>query len=111
MDVRVLFLPSRSFLTVQRLRTSWGRRRARVSALYLGAKAYLIYGTAKSEKRSKQLAKRLHMGVMKIRKGQTLSSLAKRTPLPDYPEQTLRLINDRYPDGKLQTGEEIELTQ
>ncbi|MGW8248258.1 MAG: M48 family metalloprotease [Acidiferrobacterales bacterium] len=121
-----------SFSTIQRLRTPWGRRQARVSAVYLGGKAYLIYGAAKSEKRlkqldsrflataaslralspgEKQLARGLHIKVVKARKGQTFSSLAKRSPLPDYPEQTLRLINDRYPDGKLQAGEEIKLIQ
>jgi len=119
-----------SFSTIQRLRTPWGRRRARVSAVYLNGKAYLIYGAAKSETRlkqldsrflataaslrtlsreEKQLARGLHIRVTRIRKGQTFSGLAKRSPLPDYPEQTLRLINDRYPKGKLQAGDEIKL--
>ena len=121
-----------SFSTIQRLRTPWGKRQARVSAVYLNGKAYLIYGAARSEKRlkqldpqflaaaaslhplsagEKQLARGLHIRVMKIHRGQTFSSLAKRSPLPDYPEQTLRLINDRYPDGKLQPGDEIKLIQ
>jgi len=66
------------------------------------SKAYLIYGAAKSEQRLKEPDSEF-LG--------TAASLAKRSPLPDYPEQTLRLINDRYPDGKLQPGEEIKLIQ
>lgn len=121
-----------SYSTITRLRTPWGRRQSRVTAIYLDNKAYLIYGAAKSEKRLKELDKQfldtatslrtlsaserklahgLRIQVVKVRAGQTFTSLAKRSPLPDYPEQTLRLINDRYPEGKLQAGEEIKLIQ
>jgi predicted Zn-dependent protease len=125
-----LALPS--FSTITRLRTPWGKRQTRVTAIYLDNKAYLIYGAAKSEKRLKELdqqfldtaaslrtlsgderklAHGLRIHVVKVRSGQSFVSLAKRSPLPDYPEQTLRLINDRYPDGQLQPGEEIKLIQ
>jgi len=125
-----LALPS--FSTITMLRTPWGRRESRVTAIYLKDKAYLIYGATKSEQRRKELdnqflgtaaslrplsagerklARGLRIRVVKVRAGQTFASLAKRSPLPDYPEQTLRLINDRYPDGKLRPGEEIKLIQ
>lgn len=121
-----------SFSTIRRLRTPWGRRKARVTAVYLEGKAYLIYGAARSEKRLKQLdlqfldtaaslhalspaekklANGLHIRIVTVRRGQSFANLAKRSPLPDYPEQTLRLINDQYPDGKLRAGEEIKLIQ
>jgi predicted Zn-dependent protease len=125
-----LALPS--FSTITRLRTPWGKRESRVTAIYLDNKAYLLYGAAKSEKRLKELDQRfldtaaslrtlsveerklargLRLRVVKVRAGQTFAGLAKRSPLPDYPEQTLRLINDRYPGGKLRPGEEIKLIQ
>jgi len=121
-----------SYSTTQKIRTPWGKRKARITAVYLAGKAYLIYGAAKSEKRLKQLdrhfldtaaslhtlsanernlARGLRIHVTRVRKGQSFSSLAKRSPLPDYPEQTLRLINDRYPDGTLHPGDEIKLIQ
>lgn len=121
-----------SYSTIQKLRTPWGRRKTRVTALYLEGRAYLIYGTAKSSQRLKELdpqfldtaaslhalsagektlARGLRLHIVSEHKGQSFAALAKRSPLPDYPEQTLRLINDRYPNGKLKPGEEIKLIQ
>lgn len=121
-----------SFSTIRKLRSPWGKRKTRVTALYFGGQAYLIYGTAKDEKRFAELdpvflktmsslrplnnneiklAEGLHIRVVHVRPGQTFSSLARQSPVTNYPELTLRLINNKFPNGTLAVGEQIKLIE
>lgn len=119
-----------SFTTTDTLRTPWGKRKTRVSVVYLGGRAYLIYGAAKTERRLEQLdalfletaaslralkpaerkyANGLRIRIVQAKKGQTFAELARRSPVPEYPELMLRLINDRFPKGEPRPGERIKL--
>ena len=121
-----------SFSTIRNLRTPWGKRKTRVSAVYFGGQAYLIYGTAKDEQRfveldplfvqtsaslralkgvENKLASGLRIRIARVRSGQNFSTLARQSPVTNYPELTLRLINNKFPDGKLAVGEQIKLIE
>ena len=119
-----------SFTTISKLRTPWGKRKTRVSVVYLGGRAYLIYGAAKTELRLKELdglflqtasslralrptehkfANGLRIRIAQAKKGQSFAEFARRSPVPDYPELMLRLINNKFPKGEPRPGENIKL--
>ncbi len=121
-----------SFSTVRKQRTPWGKRKTRVSVVYLNNRAYLIYGAAKTEQRlkeldslflqtaaslralntnEKKLASGLRIKVVRARPGKTFADYARTSPQPDYPELMLRLINNKFPKGEPVKGERIKLIQ
>jgi len=121
-----------SFSTIQKLKTPWGKRKTRMTALYFGGQAYLIYGTTKDEQRfaeldplflqtasslralkatEKKLANGLRIRVARVGRGQSFSTLARQSPVTNYPELTLRLINNKFPNGTLTVGEQIKLIE
>ena len=100
--------------------TSWGRRPVRVAVLYHGTRAFLFQGASKSTAdpyrydaqmiktaqsfRSLTTAERrkvrsLRLKVRKVKDGEGFARLAADSPIADYQEQRLRLLNGRYPDG------------
>ncbi|MDH3972515.1 MAG: peptidase M48 Ste24p, partial [Gammaproteobacteria bacterium] len=48
----------------------------------------------------KKLATEKKLDIIRATSGMTYSGLAQRSPINDYPEEQLRLLNDQYPDGE-----------
>src|SRR5690554_1999272 len=104
----------------------------RVAALYLGGRVFVLRGEVLDEASSDELD-RLHLasmrtfraiqrnersgaGQMRIRYVQVTDGfdwaiLAARSPLQQYPEETLRLLNGYYPIGSPSPGEWIKILQ
>jgi predicted Zn-dependent protease len=57
----------------------------------------------------KTVAEGQRLRVVRARAGDTFASLAKASPLTEYGELTLRLINDKFPDGEPEPGEFIKI--
>ncbi|MBA3563888.1 MAG: M48 family metalloprotease [Gammaproteobacteria bacterium] len=58
-----------------------------------------------------ELAEPKRIDIVEVEPGMTISSLAADSPVPNYPEEQLRLLNGLYPDGELQAGELIKTIQ
>jgi len=113
-------------------KTPFGRRATRVSVVYLGNRAYIVFGAAKDENKmaaydpqfvaaarslralkpeEKRLAEGLKLKTVRARSGDTFAKLAQTSPVSNYAESTLRLINDRFPTGEPTPGEAIKIVQ
>lgn len=125
-----LALPSYS--GVARLQTPFGRRDTRVSVVYHDNRAFLLLGAAKTDDafarydadfiatargfhrlsaQEKRIAEGLRLRVVRAGTGQTFAQLAQKSPVTNYPELVLRLINDKYPDGEPKAGESIKVVE
>jgi predicted Zn-dependent protease len=123
-------LPSHTMIA--RLNTPFGTRDTRVTALFLGNRAFVLFGTTKDDagfksldpqfqnamrslhalsEKERVIAQGLHVRVVKARTGDTFAELAKRSPLDTYAELTLRLINDKFPAGEPGAGESIKIIE
>ena len=112
--------------------TPFGRRKTRVSVVFLDNRAFLIAGAAKSDEihartdeefvrtakslrplkpAEKQLATGLKLRTLRAGSGDSFAALAKKSPLSGYGESVLRLINDKYPNGEPAPGETIKTIQ
>jgi predicted Zn-dependent protease len=122
--------PSFSGLAV--LNTPFGRRDARVSAICRDKRAFLFLAAAKSDALFAQLdeaflaaARGLHaltpaekkiaegrrVRITAAAPGQTFAQLARNSPITDYAESVLRLLNDKFPSGEPAPGEAIKTIQ
>jgi predicted Zn-dependent protease len=61
--------------------------------------------------KERQFARGLHIRTIKARAGDTFAALAKRSPVSDYAELNLRLINDKFPDGEPTPGTTIKIVE
>jgi predicted Zn-dependent protease len=128
-------LPSYTALT--RLPWAFGTSLAqtvdtRVTVLYFRDKAYVFYGAASTEEEftrldplyldtarsfhaltqaERKLADGLHIEIITAAAGINFAELGKDSPIPNYPERVLRLINDRYPSGEPQPGSKIKIVR
>ena len=101
--------------------TPWGTQAVRFVVLYRGDDAWIFAGAAKDAtntrkydtaiqatarslqpltKQQQQLAGGKQIDIIKASSGMRYSTLAKQSPLTNYPEEQLRLINDQYPSGE-----------
>jgi predicted Zn-dependent protease len=115
-----------------RMAGPFGTRDTRVSAVHYGQNAYLFFGATKDpaaltrfdpdfiataaslrplKPAEKTVAEGQHLRLVRARAGDTFASLAKASPLTEYGELTLRLINDKFPDGESVAGEFIKIIQ
>lgn len=111
-------------------KTPFGRRTTRVSVVYLDNRAYIFFGTAKADgdfaardpeflatARSlhplkpdeKRFAEGLRLKVTRARPGDTFAKLAQNSPISNYAESIVRLINDKFPTGEPAPGEPIKI--
>lgn len=123
-------LPSHT--AVVRLAGPFGVRETRVVVLYQNNRAFTFFGAAKNADAFRRLdtlfltaarslhaltdkeqaiAEGLRLRVVKARAGEPFTVLAKRSPLNDYAELTLRLINDKFPSGEPVTGELMKVIE
>jgi predicted Zn-dependent protease len=104
----------------------------RVTVLYFGDKAYVFYAAASTEEEftrydplyldtarsfhaltdpERKLANGLHIKIITAGADTSFAELGKDSPIPNYPERMLRLINDRYPSGEPQPGAKIKIVR
>ena len=119
-----------SYTGIARLKTPFGSRDTRVAVLYQDDRAFVLLGAADKDLATydpqflaaartlrtlksdeKRLADGLRLRVVKAGAGDTFAKLAARSPVSNYAESTLRLINAKYPDGKPKPGEKIKVIQ
>jgi predicted Zn-dependent protease len=121
-------LPTHS--AVANISTPYGKRETRVSVVFYNNRAFVFYGTTKSTVEfnnfdrlfqqtaaslhaltpdEKRLANGLHIGVVRVERGDGFTKLGQRSPIGTYAESVLRLINDKYPSGELTVGEKIKV--
>jgi len=112
--------------------TSVGKRRARISVVYDGNHAYLFTGISRQTSnyrlfdgvfkdvarsfhkltaREKKLASGLKLHLIKAGPTTTFAALARKSPIPKYPETELRLLNDLYPDGEPKPGQTLKVVR
>ena len=101
--------------------TPYGTRRVRYVVVYRDDNAYIFAGTASSRKNQaayeaatlataksfhpltaaeRKLATANKLDIIRATRGMTYSGLARSSPINDYPEEQLRLLNDQYPTGE-----------
>ncbi len=118
------------YTAIARVTWSFGRRDTRVSVIFFGDKAYIFYGTGKtdaafsaadpkflSSARSfhaltateQKLAEGLRIEIVTASAGTTFAGLAKGSPVPNYPTRILRIINDKYPSGEPTPGQKLKV--
>jgi predicted Zn-dependent protease len=63
-----------------------------------------ILATSKSLHRltaaEKKLATEKKLDIIRTTRGMTYAGLARHSPIGDYPEEQLRLLNNQYPEGE-----------
>ena len=126
-----------SYTALTRMPWSFGTSLAhtvdtRVTVLYFRDKAYVFYGAASTEEEfartdplyvdtarslhaltdaERKLADGLHIRITTVGAGTSFAELGKDSPIPNYPERVLRLINDHYPNGEPQPGAKIKIVR
>ncbi|MFV2093840.1 MAG: hypothetical protein ACC634_12220, partial [Hyphomicrobiales bacterium] len=112
--------------------TPFGRRDMLISVVYFGDNAFIFRGATRANKQRKNFdslfrknaaslhaltpaEKKLASGlVIRIRtasRRDRFARIARRSPIPNYPERLLRLINHKYPKGEPAPGEKIKVIQ
>lgn len=121
-----------SYTGIAPLTTPFGRRDARVSVIYHENRAFLFLAAAKTDvaaakydteflsaarslhalkPEEKKLAEGLRLKVVRAGPGDTFAKLAAKSPVTNYGESVLRLINDKFPSGEPVAGEAIKTIQ
>ena len=123
-------LPSYSGLVTAN--TPFGRRDVRASVIFRDNRAFLFLAVAKTDNLAQQyreafietarglhpltpaekhVSEGLRVRVIQASGEQTFAQLAKTTPVTNYAESVLRLINDKYPAGEPTPGQSIKIIQ
>ena len=114
------------------INTPYGRRLARIALIYYGRRAYMLTGTTKDtrgltrydnefmetiqsfrpmNRAERMAARQLRIRVIRPDEDTTYESLAANSPLEHLAEEQLRLINNDYPNGGMESGEVIKIIQ
>ncbi len=117
---------------VAHINTPFGQRDTRVSVVFHGPKALVLFGATKEASaldrydppflaaarslrpltpQEKKLAEGLRLKVRPAAAGETFAGLAKKSPLNSYGESILRLINAKFPSGEPKTGEPVRVVE
>ncbi len=103
----------------------------RVAVIYMGLRAMIFTGTVQDEARIEEMDRMLMASIRSFRVAQaneeeqselniefvrvgpqfSWEALAQQSPLPQYAEETLRLINGYYPIGNPEPGEWIKILE
>ena len=102
-------------------KTPWGTRPVRYVVVYRDGSAYIFAGAAKSRNNPMQYdaailataqsfhplsnaeragASGQHLDIIRAPRGARYTDLARKSPITNYPEEQLRLLNDQYPSGE-----------
>lgn len=71
----------------------------------------IIFSLAKMTAGDYKKAKKPKIQVVRVEPGTTYKSLAVDSPIPNYAEQKLRVINGHYPNGEPEPGQLIKIVQ
>jgi predicted Zn-dependent protease len=112
--------------------TTFGTRAVRYVVIYRGSSACIFAGTARSKRNARRYdddilaaaqslralaaadapyANEKKIAVVPAPMGASYASLAAKSPISDYPEVQLRLLNDAYPDGEPVASELIKVVR
>lgn len=112
--------------------TPYGQRRIHYIIVTSGNDAYIFAGTARSTEQpdkydadmeatakslhpltaaEKKLAAGMELDIIRAPKGTTWSKLAQHSPVTNYPEEQLRLLNDQYPTGEPREAEILKIVR
>jgi len=112
--------------------TPYGARRVRYIVIHRGDSAYMFAGTAKNQSTPRKYdaailatAKSLHplttaekklaagrkLDIIRAKARVTYSGLARQSPIANYPEEQLRLLNDQYPQGEPRTSQLLKIVR
>ncbi len=128
-ELRINGMPA--FTGIATMKTPYGTQPTRVTVAYFGDKAMVFLGATKDgnvraydaafldtvrslsrlDAEGRRLAEPLRIDVRKGRTGESFTSLARESAIPNYPEIQLRLINDQYPEGDVVAGAPLKLVQ
>jgi predicted Zn-dependent protease len=111
-------------------KTPYGTRPVRYVVLYRGQKAYIFAGAAKDKKspygydeeilatahsfhalaeKENRLASEEKIHIIRASTGTRYRDLADSSPIANYPEEQLRLLNGHYPDAEPRPGQHIKI--
>ena len=114
------------------INTNFGRRESRFTVLYFNQMAYVFAGITKEKgkiaeydttflksmqsfhaltKNEQQLAKPLQLDIIKASADTNYKALSQTSPLLQYAEEEIRLLNDHYPKGTPTHGQLIKIIQ
>jgi predicted Zn-dependent protease len=110
--------------------TTFGNRAVRYVVIYRNTSAYIFAGAAKNKNDSRHFdedilatarsfrgltaadepyATEKKLAVIRAPKDSSYASLAAESPITNYPEIQLRLLNDAYPDGEPESSQLIKV--
>ena len=111
-------------------KTPWGTRDVRYVVLYRDTRAWIFAGAAKRQtdqsryheavrttaasyrpltREEQALASEKHLKTITAPAGTSYADLARTSPIANYPEQQLRLLNGDYPDGEPDSGRKLKI--
>ncbi len=120
------------YTAVARSKTPWGTRQVRYVVVYRDQKAYIFAGAAKDKnspygydreilatahsfhtlgQEEKKLASEEKIHVIRTSSATRYRALADTSPIANYPEEQLRMLNGHYPDGEPTPGEFIKIVR
>jgi predicted Zn-dependent protease len=112
--------------------TPWGVRTVRYAIVYRGNSAYIFAGASKQKNNSrkydadilktakslhpltraeKKLAKVQELDIIRASTSTRYATLARKSPLTNYPEEQLRLLNDQYPSGEPKASQLLKVVR
>ncbi len=122
----------RAYTATTRLNTRMGQRSARLVVIIVGEHAYLFTGLSRANNdqarydetflqiarsyhalsaKEKKLAGGLHLKLITAKPGTRFAALARHSPIPEYAEAQLRLLNDLYPEGEPRPGQRLKIVR
>ncbi len=112
--------------------TPWGVRTVRYAIVYRGNSVYIFAGASKQKNNSrkydadilktakslhpltraeKKLAKVQELDIIRASTSTRYAMLARKSPLTNYPEEQLRLLNDQYPSGEPKASQLLKVVR
>jgi len=113
-------------------KTPWGVHAVRYVVLYRDTRAWIFAGAAKDRantdsyhdatlaiassyrplnEEERVLASEEHLKIITVPAATRYADLARTSPVANYPEQQLRLLNGDYPDGEPDAGRRLKIVQ
>ncbi len=110
--------------------TPWGVRAVRYVVIYRGTSAWIFAGAAEDSEdtgkyhdaalatassyrplndEEQALASEQHLKIITVAPGSRYEDLARTSPIANYPEQQLRLLNGDYPDGEPEPARRLKI--
>ena len=112
--------------------TPYGLRRVRYAVVSTGDSAYIFAGTTSDQENpgkydpailataksfhpltaaERKLATGKKLDIIRATRGMTYAGLARESPINDYPEEQLRLLNDQYPAGEPEPSQLLKIVR